>query len=428
MTIFLRARVALSLAAVLALVLPAAVSAQSHQPPPEPPADWGPISINLEGFEYPHPVEFMNFQVYGQDVRIAYMDVAPTGPANGHAVVFHHGGSYYGWYWKSQIEALAGAGYRVVVKDRLGWGKSSKPILPYSMSLHASNTARLMEHLGIAEAAIVGHSIGGQMATRFAFLYPEKTTHLVTVNQIGLTDNRPGRGFRPFDGQIDPDPDLQRAYEADVRTDTRRYVNWKPEFIDHLRIRHGQRLSGDWPRLAYVRRLGGNLRSMDTVVDDWPHIRTKTLILGGEIDGPDFPANARRAAEILPNGEVFLIPNVGHNPHEEVPDIVNAELIRFLGSDPNVRRSAGRGSRVTDGASRIREHPGPTAWLPATQPRTSASERPARGQPASAGSGEHPGRDSPHVLNRGVDHHRQDEPAQPDPRRVTGVCMRARGR
>ena len=336
-------RVALSLLAVLALALPAAVSAQSHQPPPEPPAEWGPISINLEGFEYPHPVEFMNFRVFGQDVRIAYMDVAPVGPANGRAVVLHHGGSYYGWYWKSQIEALTQAGYRVVVKDRLGWGKSSKPILPYSMSLHASNTARLMEHLGIDEAAIVGHSIGGQMATRFAFLYPTKTTHLVTVNQIGLTDRRAGRGFRPFDGEIDADPDLQQAYEADVRTDTRRYVEWTPKFLDHLRIRHGQRLSGDWPRLAYVRRLGGNLRSLDTVVNDWPHIRTKTLILGGEIDGPDFPANARRAAEILPNGEVFLIPNVGHNPHEEVPDIVNAELIRFLGTDPG--EAAGEGDR-----------------------------------------------------------------------------------
>ena len=328
--------VALPLAAVLAFVLPVAVAAQSHHPPPEPPADWGPISINLEGFEYPHPVEFMNFRVFGQDVRIAYMDVAPAGPANGRAVVFHHGGSYYGWYWKSQIEALTAAGYRVVVKDRLGWGKSSKPILPYSMSLHASNTARLMEHLGIDRAAIVGHSIGGQMSTRFAFLYPEKTTHLVTINQIGLTDRRPGRGFNPFDGEVDADPDLQAAYEADVRTDTRRYVEWKPEFLDHLRIRHGQRLSGDWPRLAYVRRLGGNLRSMDTVVNDWPHIETKTLILGGEIDGPEFPENARRAAGILPNGEVFLIPGVGHNPHEEVPDIVNAELIRFLGTDPSV--------------------------------------------------------------------------------------------
>ncbi len=59
--------VALSVLTALSLVLPGALSAQSHQPPSTPPADWGPISINLEGFEYPHPVEFMNFRVYGQD-------------------------------------------------------------------------------------------------------------------------------------------------------------------------------------------------------------------------------------------------------------------------------------------------------------------------------------------------------------------------
>jgi pimeloyl-ACP methyl ester carboxylesterase len=314
----------------LGIVLSDTLLAQPHQPPAEPPAEWGAISINMEEIEYPHPVKFMNLKVYGQNVRIAYMDVAPVGSANGRAAVFHHGGSYYGWYWQKQIEALSREGYRVIVKDRLGWGKSSKPFLPYSMSLHASNTAKLMEHLDIAEAAIVGHSIGGQMATRFAFLYPEMTTHLVTINQIGLTDNRAGRGFDPFDGEVDANPNLQRSYEADLRTEARRYVNWRPEFVEHLRIRHGQRLSGDWPRLANVRRLGGNLRSIDTVVNDWPHIRTKTLILGGEIDGPDFPENARRAGKIIPDAEVFLIPNVGHNPHEEVPDIVNAELIRFL--------------------------------------------------------------------------------------------------
>ncbi len=84
-----------------------------------------------------------------------------------------------------------------------------------------------------------------------------------------------------------------------------------------------------------MRRLRGNLRTLDTLLNDTPHIRTKTLILGGEVDGPNFPDNARRAVKILPNAEVFLIPNVGHNPHEEVPDIVNAELIRFLGSDPD---------------------------------------------------------------------------------------------
>ena len=256
-------------------------------------------------------------------------------PPNGRTVVFLHGGSYYGWYWKEQIKALRNEGFRVIVKDRLGWGKSSKPILPYSISLHASNTARVLEHLGISEAAVVGHSIGGQMATRFAFLYPGMTTHLVLVNAVGLTDNRAGRGFRPMSGEIEVDADPQEVYESGVRTDLRRYVNWRPQFMEHLRIRYGQALSGEWPRLRYVRSLGSNLRSIDSVVNDWPHIQTKAMVLGGEEDGPNFPENARRAAESLPNAELVLIPNVGHNPHEEVPEIVNAELIRFLSSDPD---------------------------------------------------------------------------------------------
>ena len=310
----------------------AAVSAQ-QRPPASPPASWGPLSINLEEIVYPYPVSFMNLKLYGQDVRIAYMDVPPVSTPNGQTVVLLHGGSYYGWYWKSQIEALTRAGFRVVVEDRLGWGKSSKPILPYSISLHASHAASLLDHLKIEEAAIVGHSIGGQMATRFAFLYPKRTTHLVMINPIGLTDNRAGRGFRPFDGEVDAQPDLQKAYEADVRTEMSRYVVWKPEYLEHLRIRHGVRLSAEWPRLAYVRELGGNLRSMDSTVNDWPQIQTKTMVMGGVEDYPAFADDARRAVTILPNAKAMLIPRAGHNPHEETPDIVNAELIRFLSSD-----------------------------------------------------------------------------------------------
>jgi pimeloyl-ACP methyl ester carboxylesterase len=335
----------ISTALLGAVILSALVTAElgaQHAPPPSPPAEWGPISINLEEIEYPHPVHYLNLNLYGQDVRIAYMDVAPAGTPNGQTVVLLHGGSYYGWYWKAQIEALTRAGFRVVVKDRLGWGKSSKPILPYSISLHASNTAALLDHLGVSKAAVVGHSMGGPMATRFAFLYPERTSHLVMVNPIGLTDGRAGRGFRPFDGKVDVKPDLQAAYEADVRTDTARYVVWRPEYLEHLRIRHGVRLSAEWPRLAYVRELGGNLRSVDSTVNDWPHIRTKAMILGGREDGPSFAEDAGRAAKTLPNAELVLIPNVGHNPHEETPEIVNAELIRFLSSDPDEPASEGR--------------------------------------------------------------------------------------
>ena len=75
---------ALSLSVALRFI-PAALEAQS--PPAQPPADWGPISINMEEISYPHPVEFLNLQLFGQDVRIAYMDVSPVGPPNGRTVV-----------------------------------------------------------------------------------------------------------------------------------------------------------------------------------------------------------------------------------------------------------------------------------------------------------------------------------------------------
>ena len=310
----------------------AGLASAQPSPPSSAPSNWGPISISLEDFEYPYPVEYMNFSVYGEEVRIAYMDVAPTGPANGRSVVLHHGGLYYGWYWSEQIKALSEEGYRVVVKDRLGWGKSSKPIIPYSISLWASNTARLMDHLEIDQAAIVGHSIGGQMVTRFALLYPQRITHLVTVNQVGLTDRRAGRGFRPLTGEVDGNPDMDEVYAGLLRWADDNYSTWQPEFIDHMRIRYGQRLSGDWPRLAYVSQLTNHMRAMDTVVNDRQHIQTKTLVLGGVDDYPTFAEEARQAADAFPNGEVFLIPGVGHNPHEEVPDVVSAQLIRFFDS------------------------------------------------------------------------------------------------
>ena len=312
------------------MAIASGVVAQSA-PPASAPSDWGPISMDLKEIEYPYPVSYLEFRVYNEDVRVAYMDIAPTANANGRTVILQHGGLYYGWYWEQQLEALAQEGYRVIVEDRLGWGKSSKPDIPYSINLWASNTARLMDHLGIQQAALVGHSIGGQMVTRFAFLYPERITHLVTVNQVGLTDNRYGRGFRPLAEAADAIPDMKDVYASLLEWADENYVTWQPEFIEHMRIRYGNRLSADWPHLSYINSLTGQMRGMDTVVNDWQHIQTKALVMGGEEDYPTFADEARHAARQFPNGEVFLIPNVGHNPHEEVPDVVSAELIRFLG-------------------------------------------------------------------------------------------------
>lgn len=326
------------LASLLPLMfLGAAVSAQVEGPPSAPPADWGPVSIDMEGIEYPHPVQFLERELFGEVVRIAYMDVAPIGPANGRAVYLTHGMSYYGWYWQETIDALRREGYRVVAEDRLGWGKSSKPLIPYSWHLHAENMKAVLDQLGIEQAAIIGHSMGGQMATRFVRLYPEVSTHLVMVNPIGLTGRDGAAPMEPVtraeiprvqDGEGSA-PDRQQIYQRHIGTETRRVVEWKPEFLEHVRIRFGNDISSGAPLLAAVRSAN---QTGDSMVGDWPLIETPALVIGGEEDGANFPDAVRNAASRLQNGEAYLIPNAGHNPHLEVPEILNRELIRFLGS------------------------------------------------------------------------------------------------
>jgi pimeloyl-ACP methyl ester carboxylesterase len=108
-------------------------------------------------------------------------------------------------------------------------------------------------------------------------------------------------------------------------------VTWKPEFLEFVRIHYGWLLSAEWPRLQWVRAMGDTSR--DPVVYDWPHIQARALVIGGEVDGPRFPELARNAAERLPNGELVLFPNVGHNPHLEAPERFHPALVRFLTGD-----------------------------------------------------------------------------------------------
>jgi len=312
-------------AASLLLALALAAGARAQEPPASPPDHWGPVSINMEDVPYPHPVSHIEFTLYGKDVRMAFMDVAPSGAANGRTVVLLHGGNYWAAAWEETIDALGDAGFRVVAMDQIGYGRSSKPVIPYSLDMHASNIARVLDHLGIERAAVAGHSFGGMKASRFALLYPERTTHVALVNAIGLADNRAGRGWS------EPTPAPGRSYQAALGT-IRGHVNeWDDRYLEYVRVHYGWGLSGDWPRLAMVRALNGNVMRTATVVHDWPQIQAPALVVGGELDGPRFPELARNAAESFPNGHLVLFPDVGHNPHWEAPELLNPALVEFFG-------------------------------------------------------------------------------------------------
>jgi pimeloyl-ACP methyl ester carboxylesterase len=315
-------RLALPLALCAAFHLCAA-PASGQAPPSNPPGHWGPVSINLEDVPYPHPVAFVEFTLFGEPLRMAYMDVAAGGTPNGQAVVLLHGGNYFAKAWEGTITALRDAGFRVVAIDQIGYGRSSKPIIPYSLDMHAANTKRVLDHLGVQRAAIVGHSMGGMIATRFAFSYPDATTHMVMVNPIGLTDTRAGRAWS------EPAPALNRTYQQALGTIRGHVQEWRDEYLEYVRIHYGWTLSGDWPRLATIRALNGEVMRTP-IIYDWPHIQAPSLVIGGAEDGPRFPELARAAAAALPNGRVVLFPGVGHNPHWEAQHLLHPELIQFL--------------------------------------------------------------------------------------------------
>ena len=87
---------------------------------------------------------------------MACMDVQPDpGPANGRTVVLFHSKNFFGAYWEPTIEVLRKAGYRVVVPDQIGFGKSSKPDAPYSFHRMGLDTATLLDRLPAARQLVV---------------------------------------------------------------------------------------------------------------------------------------------------------------------------------------------------------------------------------------------------------------------------------
>jgi pimeloyl-ACP methyl ester carboxylesterase len=152
-------------------------------------AEREPYGIGLEGFAYPYPVNMLPLVNDGEQVRMAYMDVVPTQP-NGRTVVLLHGRNFPSSYWAPVIKTLVDAGYRVVVPDQIGFGKSSKPSADLHFDTLARNTIALLDHLQIARADIVAHSLGGMLGVRIARAYQGRIQHLLLAAPIGLEDYR----------------------------------------------------------------------------------------------------------------------------------------------------------------------------------------------------------------------------------------------
>jgi pimeloyl-ACP methyl ester carboxylesterase len=299
----------------------------------------------MENYDYPHPVQFFPLSIEGQDLKMAYMDIAPkSGVEPRGSIVLFHGKNFFGAYWKDTIAALRDAGFRVIVPDQIGFGKSSKPDINYSFHLLAANTRQLLASLGVHKAACVGHSMGGMLATRFALMYPDVTTHLVLENPIGLEDYKEKAPYvateKLYANQLATSEETVRKYQKQY------YVEWKPQYDEYVQVQGRWMLSGEYPRLAWAAALTTQMIYEQPVCHEFSLLKPPVLLVLGQHDrtaiGKDrvskevaatmgnYPELGKKVAAIIPNAKLVPLENCGHIPHFEEPDEFHQALVEFL--------------------------------------------------------------------------------------------------
>lgn len=304
----------------------------------------------LADFAYPHPVQRYEFTSQGQQVWMSYMDVAPAdaAKANGRTVVLLHGKNFCGATWEGVIGALSAAGYRVIVPDQVGFCRSAKP-RAYQYGLHqlAANTHDLLAKLGVERPIVIGHSMGGMLAIRYALMYPEGTGALVLVNPIGLEDWK-AKGV--------PLVTIDELYAGEKKTTSesiKKYQqtvyysgNWKPEYDCWVDMLASMYLGKDGDLVAWSQALTSDMVLSQPVIYEIDHLKVPTLLLIGLEDTTAIGRNraspeaaralgnyaklAPEAAARIKGSTLVTFPELGHAPQIEDPSRFNTALLKSL--------------------------------------------------------------------------------------------------
>ncbi|WP_300380104.1 alpha/beta hydrolase [Henriciella sp.] len=299
-----------------------------------PAAQAGPM---LADFEYPWPVERHALVSQGQALEMAYLDIRPEAD-NGRTVVLLHGKNFCAAMWEKTARFLLEAGYRVIAPDQIGFCKSSKP-QGYQYGLHtlAANTNGLLKELGVEKPVIMGHSMGGMLAARYALQYPDETGALVMLNPIGLEDWR-AKGV--------PEITVDELYESQLKT-TREgikgyqqstyYVgNWQPRYDRWVDMLWSMYQGEGGNITAWHQALTADMIFNQPVVHEFPAIAVPTLLLIGEKDNTalgkgraseavraqlgNYTELARATEAAIPDATLVTFPELGHSPHVEAPE------------------------------------------------------------------------------------------------------------
>lgn len=304
------------------------------------------LDINLENYSYPYPVSYFEMSAQNQNLKMAYMDIKPEN-YNGKNILLLHGKNFNGAYWHTTISRLADEGYRVVAPDQIGFGKSTKPdYFQYSFQQLAFNTRQLLENLGIDKTAVLGHSMGGMLASRFALMYPETTTRLVLLNPIGLEDWKLKVPYKSVDWLYNKE--LKKDYESIRQYQIKNYYDgeWNEKYATWAKLLAGWTLSPGYKKIAWNSALTFDMIYTQPVLYEFNQIKSPTLLIIGTRDrtalGKPLVSDKVRktmglydklgesTCEKISDCNLAELEDVGHLPHIEAFEKYIKPLLSFL--------------------------------------------------------------------------------------------------
>ena len=255
--------------------------------------------------------------------RRIYYDEFGTGPPV--LLIPGHGGYRRGCLiW---LAAVLAAHFRIVAMDNRDAGESEPETAYYGLADMAGDAAALLDALGIVQAHVLGHSMGGAIALQLALDRPTRVDRLVLVSPAvgGEPGHRAGEPLPPPDEWWVDDPvERQRRVLPHVVGPDYRSRMSEADVTAIAELQRGNQTT--WAGLMRQEAAVGGA----DLVDRLGEIRAPTLVIHGVADLPVPLELAQALAAGISGARLVVLPGVGHRPWVERPDLTNGAILSFL--------------------------------------------------------------------------------------------------
>lgn len=263
------------------------------------------------------------------DIQINYED-----RGSGKPVVLIHGWPLSGASWERQSAMLLSAGYRVITYDRRGFGRSSGPSTGYDYNTMTADLAKLVDTLGLTDAALVGFSMGGGEVARYMGKYAgkgvSKCAFISAITPALRKDGNNPDGAPPAIFE-----DMKHKIEADRFS----FLAGFFEAFYNKKLIGGTHISAEAITASWNVAAASSYQAMLNCIDAWledfrddmKSIKVPTLVVHGDSDQiVPFEVSGKRVTQFVPHAKLHLVKGGPHGINWTHATELNKALLEFL--------------------------------------------------------------------------------------------------